>query len=378
METVKVVCVGPGLSVRGGIAQLTQKIQTALPDHIDFSVVPTLSNYTGAGHPDRGSRVVQTAVFVRSLLHLMVISCRFHRPVFHVHLAQRGSTLRKGMVCVALRLLGLRYVVHAHAAEDALFHDWVPIPVRRGLAWGFRGAQYFITLTRNWREYYANHLNLSANRLLVLPTPAALPPSVPSRRITTDTNFLFLGRVGERKGTFELIQAVAALPDEVRRHCHLTVAGDGDLQRARDLVEQLDCSSQVSILGWVGRAQVDQLLEQADVLVLPSHAEGMSSAVLEAMAWGLAVVTSAAGGADEFLTSEQNCILIQAGNVHDIAEALRRLATDTELRRRLGAEARRTATRFSLEEYVSKLTCLYEELARESPGSKRIQAVFTA
>jgi glycosyltransferase involved in cell wall biosynthesis len=104
----------------------------------------------------------------------------------------------------------------------------------------------------------------------------------------------------------------------------------------------------------------------------------MSMAVLEAMAWGLPVVTTASGGADEFLLSGRNCLLTKPGDIPELAAAMSALARDPQLRVRLGAEARKTASGFRVELCVEKLTGLYEELARPARKKVRTQPEFTA
>jgi glycosyltransferase involved in cell wall biosynthesis len=377
-KPIRVVCVGPSITVRGGISRLIRKLKDVFPENIEFRVIATYSDYIGDGHTNRWQRCVQPGLFIWSVMRVLVASATQRSTVFHVHFSQRGSTLRKGVICVILRVLRCRYVVQAHTAEDALFHSWVPAFVRRKLLWGIGGGRYLIALTQFWRDYYAMALNLPAAKLLVLPNPADIPSSIPNRTSREGLKLLFLGRVGKRKGAFDVIQAFAALPQTIREQCHLTFAGDGETDIARNLLEQLGCSKQTSVLGWVTGEDVDVLLAEADVFLLPSLGEGMSVALLEAMAWGLAVVSSASGGADEFLVSDQNCLLVKPGDIHEIAGALSALAGDPQLRLRLGKEAQRTAARFSVDKYIGKLTCLYEEVASDSPGSERIQAEFTA
>jgi len=238
------------------------------------------------------------------------------------------------------------------------------------LLWGISGAQYVITLTQFWRDYYAEKLKVPLGKFLVLPNPANIPPSIPDRTRRKGLSLLFLGRVGERKGAFDLIRAFAALPNTVGQQCHLTLAGDGATDVASGLLAELGCSAQASVLGWVSGQDVDRLLAEADVLLLPSRGEGMAFAVLEGMAWGLAVVTSSVGGAAEFLEADHNCILVDPGDVPGITKAISDLARNPELRLRLGAEARNSAARFSIDRYIATLTGLYEDLAGGSSTSK--------
>jgi glycosyltransferase involved in cell wall biosynthesis len=375
---ITVLCVGPGRTVRGGITSVIERIGSRFPGRIRFRTVATFSQYSGSDQPERKGRIVQIFVFLVAFVRICFTGLFSRGTVFHVHLSVKGSTLRKGLVCVALRALRCCYVVHAHAADDSMFHAWVPASLRRVLLWGIGGADYFIALTRFWGEYYANAIQIPANRLLLLPNPAVIPPVVPDRTNREGLHFLFVGRIGKRKGAFELIRAFASLPLEIRVRVRITLAGDGEVDAACELANALGCSAQTSVLGWVEPRETERLLEEADVFFLPSHGEGMSMALLEAMAWGLPVVTTTSGGTDEFLLSDHNCILTKPGDVQEIAGAMCALARDPQLRARLGTEARRTASRFDVDKYIAKLTCLYEELATSPGESTRTQEVFTA
>lgn len=357
---------------------MIEKISGAFPDHICFRTIASFSQYSGSDHPDRKSRIVQTAVYLLAFVRIVFAGLFFRDTIFHVQLSVKGSTLRKGLICAALRVLRCRYVVHAHAAEDAMFHAWVPIPVRHLVVWGLGGADSFIALTRFWGSYYATTLGISGDRVLLLPNPAVIPPVLPERAVRKDLRFLFAGRIGKRKGAFELIQAFATLPPETRNRSRITLAGDGEVDAARELASRLGCSAQVSVPGWVGAEESEHLLAEADVFLLPSHAEGMSMALLEAMAWGLPIVTTASGGADEFLRSGSNCLLTKPGDIQELADAMDRLAQNPQLRVRLGAEARKTAEGFRVELYVEKLTALYEQLAKPVHGNVRTQPELLA
>jgi glycosyltransferase involved in cell wall biosynthesis len=375
---IKVVCIGPAQTVRGGISSVIEKIRDRFPHHVQFRTVATYSQYTGNEATERGSRLVQGMVFLQAFARILAAGVFSRDTIFHIHLAVKGSTLRKGLVCVALRVLRCRFVVHAHAAEDSLFHGWVPEPIRRLLLWGLRGANYFIVLTQFWGDYYVKALRLPPDRILRLPNPAALPVLIPDRSTREGLNLLFLGRIGKRKGAFETIQAFAALPDEIRKKSRLILAGDGETEAAHHLADDLRCSSETTVLRWVGREEANRLLMEADVFLLPSRGEGMSMALLEAMAWGLAVVTTSNGGADEFLTSDCNCILVKPGDIQEISAALCSLTRNPKLRLRLGTEARRTASQLSVESYIAKLTLLYEDIASDPRRSNRTQALFSA
>ena len=93
--------------------------------------------------------------------------------------------------------------------------------------------------------------------------------------------------------------------------------------------------------------------------------------LVEAMSWGLAVVSTGVGGAGEFLEQRRNSILVDPGDVQGISSAICELARDPALRLRLGFAARETVSRFSIDSYIVTLSELYEELATKLPGNRR-------
>jgi glycosyltransferase involved in cell wall biosynthesis len=364
-KTINIASVGPSLCVKGGISRVIELISAHLPAHICLRLIATFNRYTGdkgANRSERGSRVVQVMIYLVAVVQILGLALG-RRTVFHVHFAGRGSLLRKGMICVMLRCLRCQYAVHSHAADTNLFSHWMPRPGRQLLLWGIGGAGRVIVLTQFWHDYYSSLLHLPPNRLLLLPNPADLPKSIPDRSRRKQLRVLFLGRIGVRKGAFDLIRAFAGLPREPRSFCHLTMAGDGDTEEVRALARELGCLDRVSIPGWVGKAEVERLLVESDVLVLPSYAEGMAMALVEAMSWGLSVVTTSVGGAAEFLEQGANCLLVTPGDVCGITAAISALARDSAFRLQLGHAARETISRFSIDSYVCTLTGVYEELA---------------
>lgn len=363
MSKVRVVCVAPGKTVRGGISRFIGKIEHSFPADVDFQVIPSCSYYITDGRPLGWNTLKQVVCFLSCLVRVLYRAVFTRSTIFHLHFSHRGSTLRKGLVCIMLRSLGRTYIIHGHAYEDAIVHTWLPGGIKRALFWGLGGARHLIALTPLWRQYYIEKGIVRADRVLVMPNPAKIPDNLPPREGRECLEFLFLGRVGTRKGTFDLISAFAELPMPVRRQCRLTIAGDGEIDQARSLLADLGCADFATVLGWVSGDWIDELLAQADVLFLPSRAEGMSMSLLEGLAWGLAVVTTSVGGAQEFLLDDQNCIIVEPGDVHGISAAMVRLVESRDLRCRLGREARNTVKRFGVDEYVKRLADLYQELA---------------
>jgi len=170
-------------------------------------------------------------------------------------------------------------------------------------------------------------------------TPLRTPPA----------RLLFAGRVEPRKGLHVAIRALAVSDAEVT----LTVAGPVDdpayLERMRALASELDVAQRVEWAGEVPRSGIRELLSAHDVLVFPSTGvEAYALGLLEALAAGVLVVTSAVGGPREYLRHEVNSLLHEPGDSAALSGAIARLREDEELVGRLLEGAGQTAHEISL------------------------------
>lgn len=175
---------------------------------------------------------------------------------------------------------------------------------------------------------------------------------------------LFVGRTEKVKNLDVLL---AAWPSVVRRSpsARLLVAGDGAERAA--LQERAAAMATVRFLG--ARDDAAELYAAADLFVLPSHREGVSNALLEAMATGLPVVVSRAGGNPTVVGEGRAGVLLEADDAGAWAEAIASLLADPDRRRRLGEAARRRVTeRFSIVSVSERYRALCANLRKPTFG----------
>lgn len=123
----------------------------------------------------------------------------------------------------------------------------------------------------------------------------------------------------------------------------------------------------VSVPGWVAPAEVERLLSSSDILVLPSHVENLPMSVVEAFAYGLAVIATPVGSVPDILKHEENGLLVPVRDSRALAEALERLIVDRTLRERLGRNAKVTYQRsLTIESYVDRLLAVWRHAAPTS------------
>ncbi len=196
-----------------------------------------------------------------------------------------------------------------------------------------------------------------------------IPNGVPLARIgdARDPDLLrigMVGRLGWKKGYPHALEAFAQLR---QRHPDLAVdiVGEGSERAAlEELSARLGLDQTVRFLG--RREDVPELLSGWAIYALSSVIEGMPNALLEAMAAGLAVVSTAAGGCGEVVVDGESGLLVPPGEPAAFAAALDRLLSDRGLRQRLGSHARQRALHeFSLDAMLAAMDQLYvKELTR--------------
>jgi glycosyltransferase involved in cell wall biosynthesis len=177
------------------------------------------------------------------------------------------------------------------------------------------------------------------------------------------------------KGHHDLIDALGSVKDSLPKPWRLLAIGR-DEGIGEGLKRRAETLAIASNMMWLGeQIAVERLLAVGDIFVLPSHEEGFSNALLEAMAAELAVIATAVGGNLDAVVDGESGILVRPRDPRALAAALTRLARDPTLRRRLAAAAcRRVKQRFSLEKCVARYETLYR--AMSAPDAPPIAQVL--
>lgn len=349
---IKVVQFGPALDVRGGITSVEQHICDYLATYVSVGHVATM---------DEGSWLRRTWVYSRAVRELRRLLASIEPCIVHVHFASRASTLRKMILADLVIRAGRPLVLHAHGGYFDKFHRALPTVLRRTVDGVLQRANVLIALSPRWRDFYVNECEVSPSHVTVLPNPVRWTPDIPNRAGRTTVQFLFLGRMCQPKGTYDLVNAFAAMPDAVRARARLTLAGDGDLAAIRKLAEPL--GDQVRVRSWIDSSERERLLSESDVFVLPSYSEGMPMALLEAMASGLPSIVTPVGGIPDVLRHGVEGRMVEPAHVADLSAAMTRLVNHDGERLACGRRAHERARSFDVHAYARSLAEIYQRIA---------------
>lgn len=160
--------------------------------------------------------------------------------------------------------------------------------------------------------------------------------------------FVAAGRLIEQKGHRYLIKAMERIPA-----AHCLIFGQGILkQKLQELIDEKGLSGRVKL---AGIAPISHIFAAGNVFVMPSLWEGLSVALVQAMAAGLPIVATNVSGTNEAIKNRKNGLLVPPGDIVALTSALQELSNDAPLRSRLGEAAKASSKQFSIEENIKRL-----------------------
>jgi len=196
----------------------------------------------------------------------------------------------------------------------------------------------------------------------VIPNGVDLDRFSPTEK-TESSDMLRLLTVGRLSVTkrVEILIYVARILHNDGCNIHFTMVGGGKSeQKLRQIVSESNLSDIVEITGRVDSERMPQVYRQNDIFISASMQEGMSNAMLEAMASGLPIITTRCEGVEELI--KDNGFIVENAQAGQIADAIKRLAEDRETYRNMSAAARKQAEKFSWSSVAERYLKIYESL----------------
>lgn len=285
--------------------------------------------------------------------------------ILHLHSSSGPSFYRKALIFLIGMLSRKKTVFHLHASHFIEYFITNKNFIVRGI-FGFivRRANRVVVLSESWKR--AIHENYAPHCVVVIRNPLSvrvLTELVPPEK--TEKDILFIGFFIKSKGVYDLLQAMVRIK-KFQSKARLLLCGKGEEEeRLRETINTLNLQDNVKIVGWVEQEEKTKFLRMARVFVLPSYKEGMPMALLEALAFGVPVVTTKVGAIPEILKDGYNGVLVEPGDINTLSEKLILLLEDLEFNRRLRQTGIELAKKFQSSEIAKDWIALYKGLLKE-------------
>ncbi len=347
-----------GTSERGGMYSVAQSIMhLPLAKHYGLVFISTHNS---------GSTIKKFSLFTKSLFYFLFQIMQTRIKIVHMHFSKKGSIIRKMVFIAISKIFGKKVILQAHGADFFTYYKkqgyFFKILIRKFL----NSSDAFIVLSEERKEEYSKLVDL--RKIWVIPNFVKTSRAIQKVEKSGTINLLSLGILGKRKGTYDLITAVYKLR---KKDILLNLAGNGDVDKCRALVVDLHLNKTVKVLGWVSGKQKRELMESADIFVLPSYEEDLPMAILESMAYGLPIISTNVAGIPSLVKDGVNGYLIKPGDIRALSSSINKLLDDKTLRKRMGKESyklvkNRFEQRIVEKQFIKLYNCLMEYSGKRS------------
>lgn len=275
--------------------------------------------------------------------------------IVHVHSSSDTSFWRKRIFINLAKMFGKKVIFHCHGGD---FHEFTS-KHHKAVTKTIAKCDCIIALSESWKKWFEETFN--HRNIVVIKNVIALPHVQKIKH--DDFVLLFLGRLSERKGIYDLIDVLAQHKAEFDGKVKLLFGGDGEVEQVKELLKKHNLTGIAEFQGWVAGEEKEHLLNIANAFILPSYTEGLPISVLEAMSYSLPIISTTVGGIPEIVKNGVNGYLIEPGDKEAMYNAIRSLMSNKQLRDEMGKKSDKIV-QAHLPDYVEQqLSNLYNSLS---------------
>lgn len=310
MEELDLLIVGTNNKSTGGIPRYIPEQLRHLPRSINASVYDI-------GAPEGSGWKWFLKSLLLALRDVLEFPLQSRPDVVHVHTSHFYSFYRASFYALfSAYVWRVPVVLHIHGSsfdEFVVSESFVSQTVQRAV---YLAVDEIVVLSEYWKDQLALHVDKEKIRVI----PNAIDPDDFSPSFDTNPfHIVFISDLIPRKGVIEFTDAIDRLLENGSHDVRVSIAGKGPLE---DTVHELaDKHETVEYHGYVPESKKRELLNDGSIYVLPTHAEGLPIAILEAMAGGNSIISTPVGSIPEVI-NDKNGVLVSPGDVTQLANAL--------------------------------------------------------
>lgn len=297
---------------------------------------------------------------VYGLIKLLACLIKSHIDIIHIHGSDVISSKRKYIYFKIAYLFNSKLIHHFHGASFLDQFSKTSTFWRNRIIEMFEKVDVVICLSNNWGDEIKKIAPDS--NIVVIPNSVKLPVLTNRVYNSGKIKILFLGLIGERKGIFDLIKVFMRLLKD-GNNIELNIGGNGNITELLSTVNGLGIKKHVNYLGWVSEEERDRLFRNTDIFVLPSYGEGMPMSILEAMSYGVPVISTLVGGIPELIEDGETGILVKPGDLDMLYEKINDLIQNERYRKKLGENGRlKIEKHHNIADHINRIDNIYTSL----------------
>lgn len=349
MNSIKVLMVGSETKIRGGMTTVVEAYLNNEFKHTSITYIPT--HYSG-------NKLVSIGKFALKL-HRLASKIK-ESDIIHMHMSERGSCIRKYLIYKIAKKNNKKVITHMHGAEFKEYYDAASDSIKNKILELLKNSDYVLTLGKNWNEYVKS-IDKDINAIILKNSV-----DIPNLKSALDNkifNILFLAVIEKRKGIYELIEASKVLVEKYKgnKEIKFIIAGSGrEEENIKKLVKEYNMEEYFEFKGWINGETKKELLAKSHLFVLPSYNEGLPLSILEAISYGIPIVSTNVGSIDEAVINKENGFLVKVGDVEELEEKIEEILKDENKWEKMSQKSKKICEKnFDIEKYFENIEKIY-------------------
>lgn len=318
-----------------------------------LTYIPTVTN---------SSKLVKVLFFIKALLKIIFIIIHKKIDIIHIHMAEKGSVFREGLVLVIGKTLGCKTIIHMHGAT---IEDWYikqKSCVKKLIRKIFNSADRILVLGYVWKKFMDTLIE-DESKTIVLYNAVKVPEH--NHYNTKATHIIFLGLLLQRKGIDDLLKSVAQIKEKLPEYIKVKLYGSDLTGDIKEKIKKLQLDNVIEYCGWLTEDKKQECFSNTLINILPSYNEGLPMSILETMAYGIPNITTNIAAIPEAITNEKEGILINPGDINGLSDGILKIVYDSDIRKKYSQNSySRAKTEFNLNIHIDKIYSIYLELLR--------------
>lgn len=303
-------------------------------------------------------------VFSGSIFKLIFRLIKDRRiSIVHIHGAKDGSILRKFFMCfIAKKIFAKKIIFHSHAGAFDEFYLRGNRIYKYMCRFLINNSEAVVVLSDRWNDFFEK--NFRIKRLMVIRNPVEHKQAVVVKQKNNgEVVFLFLGRIADHKGIFDLMDLVIKEQDSLRGKCKFLIGGNHEVERLKKTIAEGGIEDLAEYIGWVQDEDKDRFFYMSDYFILPTYYEAMPMTILEALSYGKPVLTTPVGSIPEVIETGKNGMLFSPGDMEQLKKIIFDILNDRSKYDCMRSNAMNSAKHFYPESIKTELEKLYAEIS---------------
>ena len=279
--------------------------------------------------------------------------------IVHIQGAAFASFERNVFFVKVGKLFGKKVVMHMHCADFESYSN--PSKHKQRIVDTINACDLYLVLSDSWKQYFES-IGVKSNIIKVLNNTITPPVAKRVKRSTDILNLLYLGVIGQRKGIYDILNALKDNKDFFKGKVVLRIGGNQEEEKLQACINEYGLQGMVKFEGFVSGEKKIECLNWADVYILPSFNEGLPIGILEAMSYRHPIISTPVGGIPEVVKDGVNGIMVKPGNVQEIAKAISAFVRDKKLVEEYGMHSIELVKPYLPETVFATLSEMYSHL----------------